>query len=101
MKAALAKAQKDLANAETYYHRLKTHAQDQLNKANAEIERILHEKARDSAALTAKICKLETRLAVVEGELALHVRELQVYEQVIQQILTPQVEKAIASVPSL
>lgn len=68
LKQTLAKSQADLMAAEARFLRLKTHAQAQLDAANAEINRIRDESMKKNLLLAAKLSLAQTQLASLSVE---------------------------------
>lgn len=68
LKTTLTKSQSDLLTSESRFQRLKAHAQEQLDAANAEISRIREESSKKSLLLAAKWNLAQTQLQTLQGE---------------------------------
>lgn len=86
LKQTLAKSQSDLMAAEARFLRLKTHAQAQLDAANAEINRIRDESMKKNLLLAAKLSLAQTQLASVSVEHTLSKNENQTLQKIITEL---------------
>jgi DNA repair exonuclease SbcCD ATPase subunit len=86
LKQTLAKSQTDLMTAEARFLRLKTHAQTQLDAANAEINRIRDESVRKTLLLAAKLSLCQTQLASISVEFDLSKGENQTLQNIVSEL---------------
>jgi len=88
LKQALAKSQADLMSGEARFLRLKTHAQTQLDAANAEINRIRDESMKKNLLLAAKLSLSQTQVASLAGEYELSRAENETLQSVVSELCT-------------
>lgn len=86
LKQTLAKSQSDLMAAEARFLRLKTHAQAQLDAANAEINRIRDESMKKNLLLAAKLSLAQTQLASLSVEHNLSKNENNTLQKIITEL---------------
>lgn len=86
LKQTLAKSQADLMSAEARFLRLKTHAQAQLDAANAEINRIRDESVKKNLLLAAKLSLCQTQLASLSVEHELSRGENQTLQNIVSDL---------------
>lgn len=86
LKQTLSKSQSDLMAAEARFLRLKTHAQAQLDAANAEINRIRDESMKKNLLLAAKLSLAQTQLASLSAEHILSKNENQTLQVIISDL---------------
>lgn len=86
LKQTLGKSQSDLMSSEARFLRLKTHAQAQLDAANAEINRIRDESLKKNLLLAAKLSLAQTQLASLSVEHALSKTENSTLQNIISEL---------------
>jgi DNA repair exonuclease SbcCD ATPase subunit len=86
LKQTLAKSQADLMAAEARFLRLKSHAQTQLDAANAEINRIREESMKKNLLLAAKLSLCQVQLASLSVEHELSKGENQTLQTIVSDL---------------